>query len=54
VDTDAFEEVLSNAFERILSDDTLEVDEVQKDGRVAVAVGTSQKGIKPPSSAQRL
>lgn len=50
VDTEAFEEALLSAFEQgRLSDDTLEVDAVQQEGRVAVAVGTSQKGIQPPA-----
>jgi hypothetical protein len=48
VDTDDFEESVLEAFEQSLSDDTLEIDGSQKDGRVAVAVGTSRKGIQPP------
>ena len=48
VDIEAFEESVLEAFEQSLSDDTLEVDDAQKDGRVAVAVGTSRKGIQPP------
>lgn len=45
VDTEAFEEALLQVFEESLEDDTLEVDEVQQDGRVAVATGTSESGI---------
>lgn len=48
VDTEAFEESVLEAFEQSLSDDTLEIDGSQKVGRVAVAVGTSRKGIQPP------
>ncbi|MDZ7688310.1 MAG: hypothetical protein U5J64_06230 [Halobacteriales archaeon] len=45
VDTVAFEEGVLNVFENRYDDDTLEIDEVQQDGRVAVAVGTSDGGI---------
>lgn len=48
VDTEAFEQALLSTFEENLSDDTLEVEKVQQNGRVAVAVGTSNKGIQPP------
>jgi len=46
VDSDAFEDSLLTAFENGLSDDTLEIDDVHQDGRVVVAVGTSENGIR--------
>ena len=45
VDTEAFEEAVLNVYEESLDDDTLEIGEVQQDGRVAVATGISQEGI---------
>jgi hypothetical protein len=45
VNTGAFEEGLLSEFEENLDDDTLKLDEVRQDGRVAVATGTSESGI---------
>ena len=45
VDTEAFEEALIDIFADSLDDDTLEIDAVEQDGRVAVATGTSDEPI---------